>query len=91
MSSVHGVNTAMIHAFLSMQVVRSGGISPILQSSHGSMQADADASDSNAVGDALECLLQIVPISSEGKTIALESGCLEAAAQALKVDSTCCT
>ena len=76
---------------LSMQVVRSGGISPILQFSHGSIPADADASDSNAVGDALECLLQILAVSSEGKTIALESGCLEATTQALKVESTCST
>lgn len=75
-----------------VQVVRSGGISPILQypaqHSYDSLQPnDADASDNNAVGDALECLLHIVNSSSEGRAIALESGCIQAAAQALKVNS----
>lgn len=73
-----------------MQVVRAAGISPILQRSaqhnYDNEAHNADALDSNAVGDALECLLQVVTASSEGKAIAVQSECLQAAAEALKVD-----
>lgn len=45
----------------------------------------AHSADDHAVGDALECLLHIVQSSSQGHTVALQSGGLFAVAQALQV------
>jgi len=48
-------------------------------------QADAESADSHAVGDALDCLVQVVASGHEGCTVALQSGGILAAAQALQV------
>lgn len=71
-----------------LQVVRAGGVTPILQPSQ--QHKSLTASDSSAISDALECLLQVGAASSEGKAIAVESGCLRATAQALQVAVMSC-
>ncbi|DBA78950.1 TPA: hypothetical protein ACH3X1_008824 [Trebouxia sp. C0004] len=72
---------------LFLKVVRAGGITPILQQgapAHDLVQANAESADSHAVGDALDCLVQVVAAGHEGCTVALHSGGILAAAQALQ-------
>ncbi len=52
---------------------------------HDPAQADAESADGHAVGDALDCLVQVVAAGHEGCTVALQSGGILAAAQALQV------
>ncbi|KAL0053068.1 hypothetical protein WJX82_000427 [Trebouxia sp. C0006] len=69
---------------LFLKVVRAGGITPILQQGAPAHRADAESADSHAVGDALDCLVQVVASGHEGCTVALQSGGILAAAQALQ-------
>lgn len=52
---------------------------------HDPAQADEESADSHAVGDALDCLVQVVAAGHEGCTVTLQSGGVLAAAQALQV------
>lgn len=70
---------------LLLKVIREGGINPVLNNDSVQPQSDsAHSADDHAVGDALECLLHIVQSSSQGHTVALQSGGLFAVAQALQ-------
>lgn len=46
---------------------------------------DLESADSHAVGDALDCLVQVVAAGHEGCTVSLQCGGILAAAQALQV------
>ena len=89
---MHGYSQANMHdkhprcpcILLLVQVVRAGGISPVLQP-NGGASADAHPADGHAVGDALDCVEQVVTASEEGRSVALQSGGVSAAAQALQV------
>ncbi|KAA6423508.1 MAG: hypothetical protein FRX49_06568 [Trebouxia sp. A1-2] len=76
---------------LFLKVVRAGGISPILQQgapAHDPAQVDLESADSHAVGDALDCLVQVVAAGHEGCTVSLQCGGILAAAQALQAGVT---
>ena len=58
-----------------VQVIRSGGVTPILRPA---ANTDVKAADAEAAQSALECLTAVASGSVEGRQVALQSGALEA-------------
>lgn len=74
-----------------IQVIREGGINPIVDNDRSQAQSastDVQSANDHAVGDAMECLVHIVRASQEGHAVTLQSRGLSAAAQALQVSSS---
>ena len=71
-----------------IQVVKSGGVNPAVNSNSSCSQSvDSQSVNNHAVSDALECLVHIVGASKEGHAVAIQSGGLSAAARVLNVSS----
>lgn len=94
--SIHRANSVLSSTNacnMQIQVIREGGINPVVNNDRSEAQSaasDAQSANDHAVSDAMECLVHIARASNEGTAVTLQSRGLSAAAQALHVSSCLC-